>query len=90
LSVSPLLLPAIRLEPRAIFEMAEDSPLKLLLPPPLRVWERRDHLGASCGDPAFSGSLSVLVCATTSLEMLPRQNGQAGEGGASVVGLGLL
>lgn len=32
LSMAALSLSAIRLEPRAILEMAEDSPLKLLLP----------------------------------------------------------
>jgi hypothetical protein len=32
----------------------------------------------------------VLVRATSSREMLPRQNGQAGDGSVRVVGLGLL
>ena len=83
----PSPLPAIRLEPRAIFEMAEGSPLKLLLPPSLRLWERRDRLWASCGEEGLSGSP---VLATTSREMPPRQNGHAGAGSVSVVGLGLL
>lgn len=95
-------LSAIRLDPRPIFEKdpatADDSPLKLLLPPSLRLCDRRDRRRTSCGDEAgpaaaLSASKSldaVLALATSSREMLPRQNGQAGDGSVSVVGFGLL
>jgi hypothetical protein len=57
----------------------------------LRLCDRRR---TSCGDEAAaalsSSSASGLARATSSLEMLPRQNGQAGDGGVSVAGFGLL